>query len=130
MTGVQTCALPISSLRAFHVIEGKPTLAADLIRALILKSGACEYFRCTERTAERATFVAKRKDEPELSLTYTIEEGRLAFQGDDRAWTRSAWGRTPADMLVARAGAKLARLIAPDVTSGLYAPEELTDGDR
>jgi 5'-3' exonuclease len=115
----------MASLRAFHIIDGKPALAADLIRALVLKSGAVEYFRCTERTAERATFVIKRKGEPEVPLTYTIDEGKAAWAKDEKAWKASGWGRNPADMLVARASAKLARLVCPDVTHGLYAPEEL-----
>lgn len=115
----------MASMRGFHVIEGKPTLAADLIRGLVLRSGVVEYFRCTERTNERATFVAKRKGDPEISLTFTIEDGRRAFAGDDKKWAASGWGRNPSDMLVARAGSKLARLVAPDVVSGLYAREEL-----
>jgi 5'-3' exonuclease len=119
--GLQTAA----ALRAIHVIDGKQSLAADLIRALVLRSGMAEYFRCTERTAERATFVTKRKGDPELALSYTIAEGRTAWQKSEDAWLKSGWTKNPADMLVARAGAKLARLVYPDVTHGLYAPEEL-----
>lgn len=115
----------IASLRAFHVVDGKPTLAADTIRALVLRSGAAEYFRCTERSATRATFATKRKGEPEMTLTFTIEEGRIAWPKDEAAWTKSGWGKNPADMLVARAGAKLARLVYPDVVYGIFAPEEL-----
>ena len=114
-----------ASLRGFHIIEGKPTLAADLIRALVIRSGQAAYFRCIERTAERATFTTKRGDDPDVSLSVTIEEGRAAFVGDDKAWARSGWGKNPADMLVARAGSKLARLVYPDVVHGFYAREEL-----
>ncbi len=110
----------MTALRAFHIVEGRPTLAADAIRALILRSGKLAYFRCTERTAERATFVAKRGDDPEISLTYTIEEARTA----GLVRPNSAWTKSSADMLVARASSKLARLIAPDLVHGLYSPEE------
>lgn len=115
----------MASLRAFHIIEGKPQMSAGTIQSLVLKSAKCGYFRCSERTAERATFVTKRGDEPEMSLTYTIEEGKLAWQKTPDAWSKSTWGRSPADMLVARASSKLARLVYPDVVSGLYAPEEM-----
>jgi hypothetical protein len=115
----------MASLRAFHIIEGKPTMAAGTISALILKSGQAKYFRCAKRTAESVTFVTKRGDEPEIDLTYTIAEARQAFVGDDTKWGKSGWGRNPADMLVARASSKLARLVYPDVVSGLYAPEEM-----
>lgn len=110
----------MASLRSFHVVEGKPTMAADAMRALVLKSGKAEYFRCTERTAERATFVTKRKCEAEMSLSYTIDEARTA----GLVKTGGGWTKNPADMLVARASSKLCRLVYPDVTAGLYSPEE------
>jgi 5'-3' exonuclease len=115
----------MASLRGFHIIEGKPQMSAGMIQSLVLKSGKATYFRCSERTPLRATFVTKRGDDPEMVLTYTIEEGRAAFVGDDAKWAKSGWGRNPADMLVARASSKLARLVYPDVVSGLYAPEEM-----
>ncbi len=124
-----------ASLRGFHIIEGKHAMAADLIRARAMSSPVCEYFRCTERTAEKATFVTKRKGDPEMALTYTVEEGRQAFGRDEstpaaklaaeKAWKASGWGKNPADMCVARATSKLARLVYPDVVHGFYSPEEI-----
>lgn len=125
MAGREMNMSAMASLRAFHIIDGKPTLAADLIRALVIKSPACEYFRCTERTAYKATFVTKRRGDPEISLTFTLAEGRAAWPKDDAAFDKSGWGRNPADMCVARASAKLARLVYPDVVHGLFAPEEM-----
>jgi hypothetical protein len=123
------------ALRAFHIIEGKPAMAADAIRARVLGSDKCEYFRCTERTPERATFVGKRKGDPEVSMSYTIEEGRQAWTGkrdaqgnpDPDAWSKSGYGKNPADLLVARCSSKLARLLWPDVVHGFYAPSEMND---
>jgi 5'-3' exonuclease len=140
MAGRELGMQAIASLRGFHIVEGRHMLAADLIRGLVLRSGLANYFRCTERTATKATFSTQRKGDPEpISLTYTIEEGRIAFgivpelPEKDRAakeasWLKSGWGRNPADMLVARAGAKLARLVYPEVTFGLYSPEEFDNG--
>lgn len=119
----------MSSLRAFHIVEGKPTMAADLIRAIVLKSGKVRFFRCTERTPDKATFQIQRGDDPVVSLTYTVAEGRAAFSGDDAKWAKSGWGKNPADMCVARAGAKLARLVCPDIIHGLYAGEEFDNGN-
>lgn len=115
----------MASLRAFHIIEGKPTMSADLIRALVLKSGHAEYFRCTERTATQATFVTKRKGDPEVSLTFTLAEGRQAWPKDQAAFDKSGWGKNPADMCVARASAKLARLVYADIVFNMYTPEEI-----
>lgn len=117
----------MAALRAIHIIDGKPTLSADLIRALILRSGKAQYFLCKERIATRATFVTKRGDDPEIELTVTIEEARQAWTKDEAAWLKSGWGKNPADMLVARAGAKLARLVYPDVVHGVYTPEEMDE---
>lgn len=128
MAGREYGLSAMASLRSFHIIDGKPTMAADLIRAIVIKSGAVKFFRCTERTDQKATFQAQRGDDPTVTLTYTIEEARKAWSKDAKAWDNSAWGKSPADMLVARAGSKLARLIAPDVVHGIYSPEEMDNG--
>jgi len=109
------------SLRAFDVIDGKPTLKADAIRALILRSGKADYFRIVERSATVCTFATKRKGDPEVTLSYTFEEAQAA----GLVKPNSGWVKNAPDMLVARASAKLARLVYPDVIHGLYAPEEL-----
>lgn len=110
----------MASLRAFHIIDGKPTMSADLIRALVIKSGHAEYFRCTERTATQATFITKRKGDPEVSLTFTFAEAEKA----GLVKKGSGWERNPVDMCVARASAKLCRLVYADVCFNMYAPEE------
>lgn len=115
----------MASLRAFHIIEGRPTMSAGTIQSLVLKSGKAKYFRCTARTNERATFETQRGDDPPVSMTFTVEDGRRAWPKDEAAFLKSGWGRNPADMCVARAASKLARLVYPDVVSGLYAPEEM-----
>jgi 5'-3' exonuclease len=129
----------IASLRGFHVIEGKHSLAADAMRGLVLRSGAAKYFRVVERTIERATFETWRKDDPEsIRLTYTIEEARAAYgfgtDANEKAlnereakWRASSWGKQAADMLAARASSKLARLVYADILFGLYSPAELSD---
>jgi hypothetical protein len=43
----------------------------------------------------------------------------------EKAWQDSGWGRNSADMCVARASAKLARLVYPEVTMSIYATEEM-----
>lgn len=117
----------MASLRAIHIIEGKPTLSADLIRALILRSGLAKYFRCAERSATQATFETQRGDDPPMALTFTIAEAKQAWSKSDDAWGKSGWAKNPADMLVARAGAKLARLVYPDVLHGIYETNEIED---
>jgi hypothetical protein len=120
--GIQAMA----SLRGFHIVEGRHAPSADLIRALVLKSPLCEYFRIVERTAEKATWVTKRRGDPEVSLTYTIAEGRQAWQKDQKAWDASAWGKRPANMVTKQASSELCRLVYPDIGFNLYSHEELS----
>jgi hypothetical protein len=112
----------MASLRGFHVVEGKPTMAADLMRALVLASGKAEYFICKARTADGATWETKRKGDPQaVELTFTLKEAIEATL----IRPRSAWEKHPMDMLAKTASAKLCRLVYSDVTFGLYATEEL-----
>jgi 5'-3' exonuclease len=113
----------IASLRSMHIVEGRHSPSADLLRALVLRSGKARYFRCTERTPDAATFETQRGDEPPTTLRYTMDDAVAAGLVKDKG----SWKKHPADMLVARASSKLARLVYPDVCAGLYAPEEVQD---
>jgi hypothetical protein len=124
MAGRELGLQAMASLRAFHIIEGRPTLAADMIRAMVVRSGKAKFFRCSERTTERATFETQRGDDPPISVTYTIEEAKAAGLVKDKG----AWMKSPADMCVARASSKLARLVYPDIVHGFYSSEELDNG--
>ncbi len=115
----------ISGLRLIHNIEGKHALSADLMVGLCLKSKACEYFTPVEITDTKATFKTKRTGADEFAYSYTIEMAQRA--GFIRKG--SNWEKAPQDQLVARCKSKLARLIYPDFTGGLYTPDELRDQD-
>src|SRR5439155_11097999 len=79
----------IASLRSFHIIDGKPTMSASLLRALVLRSGLAEYFVCTERTPTQATFATKRKGDPnKVSLRYTIAAAKTAWSKGEEAWSK------------------------------------------
>jgi DNA polymerase-1 len=110
----------MASLRSFHIVENRPTLAADALRALVIKSGKAKFFRCTERTTERATFETQRGDDPPISLSYSVAEAQAAGVMKPN----SGWAKHSADMCIARASSKLARLVYPDVCAGLYDPNE------
>ena len=114
----------IVSLRAFHIVEGQPRLSAEALRARVISSGKAKFFRCTERTAKSATFETQRGDDPVQTLTYTVDDARAAWTKGEDKFLASGWGKHSADMCVARASSKLARLVYPDVTLGLYAVEE------
>lgn len=114
----------MASLRGVHVIEGKHSLSADTMVALVLKSGLAEYFDPIEFDMQHATFETFRKGgRKPITLTYTIEHAKQA--GLVKAG--SGWEKRPEEMLIARAKSRLARLVYPDIVGGLYTPDELRE---
>lgn len=128
MVGRELGLPAMASLRLIHNVDGKHTLSASLMAALVMKSGLAEYFEPVSFSDKEATYETKRKGARNpVRLTHTIEMARQAWPKSDEAWAKSGWGKNPTDMLVARAQARLARLVYPDLLAGLYTPEELAD---
>lgn len=111
-----------TALDGFHVIEGKPSASADMIRGLAERHPDCEYFRLIESSAESATWETKHRRHPEPTrYTYTLAEARQAgLRGGN-------WEKRPREMVCKTAGSKLARIVYPGATGGLYSPEELNE---
>ena len=119
----------MAALRGVHVIEGKHSLSADLMVALVLRSGMAEYFRLVETTDLVCTYETRRKgtNNPQ-QLSYTIEQAEQAGLLYVRPGKQPGnWHKMPRQMLRARCKSELARLEYPDLLAGLYTPEELRD---
>jgi 5'-3' exonuclease len=130
-----------TSLSAFHNVGGRITMHADLIEALVLRSGKAEYFEMVESNAKVATYCTKRVGgKREQTLSFTIEDACAAqlvvkdpngvdgFNGRDKEGKPAAdanWSKYRALMLRHRCKTQLARAVYADVVLGLYAPEEL-----
>lgn len=110
------------ALRGLFVISGKVGIAADLMMALALRHPECRYFRCVETTVERASFATQRASDPEMALSFTMQEAH-----DAGLMSNANYKKYPAAMLRARCIAALARLVYPEVMHGLYVPEELSE---
>lgn len=122
-----------TALAGHHMVEGRPSASADLIRSLAERDPKCEYFRLVESTKERATWETKHRDHKEPTrYTYDIEEASLAgLTGKVDKWGQPCnWDKRPRDMLCKTAGSKLARLVYPGATLGLYCPEEMGADER
>jgi 5'-3' exonuclease len=131
----------LTALDCFHMVEGRPTMHAHLIIARAMAHPDCEYFQCTETSAERATYVTKSKRNPQpTTLTYTIADAKAAgvcpqnprekpALNDKGRDSRGQWEKRPAEMLRKTAGVQLARVVYPAASIGLYATEELSDDD-
>lgn len=126
-----------TALASFHNIKGKIAMHADLIEALVLRSGKAEYFDCIETTSKKAVYETKRKgSRNKLRIEFTIEDawqadlvtkdqrGQDGFRGvGDKG--PSNWDKYRSTMLRHRCKTQLARAVYADVVLGLYMPEEL-----
>lgn len=125
MAGGELGLYPMASLRSFHVIEGKPTMSADAMVAIVLGSGKCEYFRRVgEGSADSVTYETKRRGEQPQRCTWTKQMAKEAglFPIKDN------WRLYPRPMLASRAKAELARDVYPDVLAGCYTMDEIDQG--
>jgi hypothetical protein len=123
-TGRELGLTAMQSLRTIHVIEGKPTLSADLIAALCKsRRDVCQFFMLVESTDKVARYKTQRVGEPQpTTMSYTIEDAqRAGLVGKDN------WRKHPAAMLRARCITALARAVYPDLASGIYDPDEIGD---
>lgn len=113
----------VQSLNGFHNIKGKQSASAQLIVGLVKRHPACRYFSLIESAPTHATYETHRVGEPAPTrMTYTVEMAKQAgLTGKDN------WRNDPGAMCLARAGSRLARAVYPDITCGLYCPDEIED---
>lgn len=112
---------PMQSLAKIAVIDGKPSLAAEAQRALILSVGHDLWIE--ESSVTRCTVAGRRRDSDSTSrVTWTMDDAKRANLAG-----KSNWRAYPRAMLLARASAELARAIFADAIGGLAATEELEE---
>lgn len=124
LTGHEVGIGPMQALAKIHVIEGRPSMAAELMRALVMREGHELWIE--ESTSTRCTIGAKRSNSArETRVSWTLDDAKKAgLEG------RQNWRKYPRAMLLARATAELCRAVFPDLLAGIsYTSEELTDGD-
>lgn len=110
---------PMQSLNSIHVIEGKPSIAPELMRALVMKAG--HRIDVKEASGTKVSLWGKRADNgSEATVTWTMDDARNAGLAG-----RGAWKTYPRAMLLARATSELCRMLFADIIAGLsYTPEE------
>lgn len=121
MAGREMGLQPMQALRMLVIIKGKVTLTADATVALVRRSADCAEWRLVESTAQRATYLTKRRGDTEpTTLTWTIEQAQRAGLTGGQGWRLY-----PEAMLRARCASALARVVYPDLVAGIYDPDEL-----
>lgn len=113
---------PMQALAKIAVINGRPTLAAEAQRALILAAG--HEIWIVEANTTRVTVAGRRRNSEQTStVTWTMDDAKRAGLAG-----KTPYKLYPRQMLSARATAELARLVFADAIGGLYATEELEEG--
>lgn len=126
LTGASLGLSPVAALRGVHVIQGKATLDATLVTALVQQHPDCEYWRLVENTNERCTIETKRRGHSApVVRTWTMEDAKRA-----KLTGKDTWQSYPAAMLRARCTTDLARGVYGDALFGVYTQEELEPAPR
>jgi hypothetical protein len=117
---------PMQALSQIAVINGKPCMSAQLMRALVQRAGHDLWFESKSNT--KVVIAGRRSDWPEdrvARVTWTMDDAKAAgLQGGQN------YRKYPRAMLAARATSELCRDNFADVLGGIsYTPEELSDGD-
>lgn len=114
---------PMTSLAKVHIIEGRPTLAAELMRALVQRAGHEIWLESSSSTS--VTMGGRRRgEEHPTRVTWTMDDAKRAELSGKKVWKRY-----PRAMLVARATGELCRILFADVMAGIsYTAEEVRDG--
>jgi hypothetical protein len=110
------------AIQMVTVINGRMTMSAEGMRALVLSQG--HLFRIEEESNTACRVAVARRERPDevQQFTFTAEDAQRA------GLTGGNYGKYPAAMLLARATTKACRALFPDVIAGIsYAPEEAAD---
>lgn len=113
---------PMTALSQIHVVEGRPGMSAEAMRALVLAAG--HEIEFDETTGAVCRLRGRRR----FSETWTVVEWTIDHARQAGLLRRgSAWESYPRDMLIARATTALCRMLFPDVIHGFRSTEELDD---
>ena len=119
-TGKELGIGAMQSLRAIHIIDGKPTMSAELIAGLVLSRIPGAMLRVVETTEERCVVHAARPGHEPTPFVFTMQDAKQAGIA-----SKDNWRKYPRAMLRSRAITEAARAIFPDATMGLYDADEL-----
>jgi hypothetical protein len=113
---------PITALRRYHIIEGKPVMKADAMMA------------CFKEAGGKVKWL--KRDDAEVSAVFINGDEEVTVNWDAARATKagligkSTWTKYPRQMLTARVISEGIRIVMPQIVSGIYTPEEVTEFDR
>ncbi len=110
----------MQSLRAIYIVEGRVTLSADAMVALVLRSDLCEYLTLVESTPDNCTYKTKRRGQDEVVMSFNTADA-------NKAGLKATHDKYPAIMKRHRCASNICRAVYPDVVLGMFSPEEMEE---
>lgn len=122
LAGHEAGISPMQSLSKIHVVDGRPAMSAELMRALVLRAG--HEIWVEEQSSTRVILKGQRAGSERVStVTWTMDDAKRANLSG-----KQNWRSYPTAMLLARATSELCRMIFPDVLAGIsHTIEEIAD---
>ena len=122
LAGHEAGISPMQSLSKIHVVDGRPAMSAELMRALVLRAG--HEIWVEEQSSTRVILKGQRAGSERVStVTWTMDDAKRANLSG-----KQNWRSYPTAMLLARATSELCRMIFPDVLAGIsHTIEEIGD---
>lgn len=126
LTGAELGLGPMESMRSIHMVEGRPTMSAELMLARARSQGVRTWWARTD--AEIATLEMQLPGDARIQqMSYSMADAQRAGLAG-----RGNWSKFPANMLRARCTSAAIRAFCPEVlgASGVYEADsgELSDG--
>lgn len=111
---------PMTAFQNISLIQGKPTLSANLIGARLKQAGYD--FKVVKYAEDEVTLKFFYKDGSDVDISYTLEEAKKAGNTGKQNYSKYT-----SEMLYARCLTRGGRIIAPEALAGIYAPEEMSE---
>ncbi|MEH1779726.1 MAG: hypothetical protein V7L26_11535 [Nostoc sp.] len=114
----------IASMVGVHIINGKPSIGANLMAAAVKRSSKYNY-RITRHNNDGCTIVFYENGEVIGESTFTLDDAQAA--GALEGKNGHTWKKFPRNMMFNRAMSNGVRWYCPDIFAGsvTYTPEEL-----
>jgi len=111
----------MQALSSIYLVEGKPTMSGEQMRALIIERCAGAKIEFKRMDNKGCEIIASRPGQKATSFSFTEEDAKAAG-----LLNKSNWLKHPTDMFLARATARMARSMFPDIIRGAsYVPDEI-----
>jgi len=121
-TGAELGLKPMQSLQGISVINGRPGVWGDAMRALVISHPEFEDLQ-EDKQETQCTVTLKRRGRSPVVTTFTMEDAKKA----GLAGKQGPWQTAPKRMLQMRAFAFAARDLFADALKGIKSIEELRD---